>query len=140
MRFLLTCVLLFAFGIANSQENQVLSDTNELKWQKRLILVFGNEENSKVLPDLESYNYGIIDRDVLWFVINEDGIRSNFDGLISEMLPLIAKNRFLPLENTVLVIGKDGNVITRNPFFNLPYIFDSIDKLPMRKFELNNRV
>lgn len=48
--------------------------------------------------------------------------------------------RFLNLERGVLLLGKDGGLKAVLPSLNLHTLFNAIDAMPMRQYELQNRV
>lgn len=113
---------------------------DDFRWKNRLILVFA--EPTRVEPSvkiLQAAAEEIEERQVLWFVMAGETVRTNYGGRLSPDLraALIEPHRAdatAPLE--VVLIGKDGGVKFRAPELDLQEIFTRIDAMPMRRSEM----
>ncbi|SBS34674.1 hypothetical protein MAQ5080_02942 [Marinomonas aquimarina] len=138
-RALIPCALaviaLTQTAIANNDE---LTDLQELIWENRIIVV-NSEQNSDKLTDLFSQaNHGIIDRDVIWFVLSDNDIQTNYQGAISPNFLSRVKSQYQLSNNEVILIGKDGGLKERISGLDLERLFNDIDRMPMRIREMRD--
>ena len=79
----------------------------------------------------------MIDRDILWFVIEDTFIRTNFSGAISPKLGSRLRKGYFHGGTKVILIGKDGGIKSRETTLDLFGIFTRIDAMPMRQREMS---
>ncbi|WP_423822137.1 DUF4174 domain-containing protein [Salinisphaera sp. SPP-AMP-43] len=115
------------------------ADTNglaALRWQYRVIAVFAPtaEHGDQAYDTLQS-SRGLDKRDIAWFVVGPDRIRTNLDRAICrDALEAVHGNGY-----EAVLIGKDGQVKNRQATLDLPRLFEAIDAMPMRQQEMRNR-
>jgi hypothetical protein len=72
-KIVLLLLILFIVNVS-ADEGGTLTDTSELVWQKRVILVWKNNGKQVLLDTLTSAKVAIDDREIIWFVIAEDSV------------------------------------------------------------------
>ena len=135
-------VLLFAILLpfCTIAEEAPLSDISELRWQNRIILMLANQLDEDAGQTLQHHSPDIIDRDIIWFIFDDHSTQTNYPGLLADDFRSNTLARFLNLERGVLLLGKDGGLKAVLPSLNLHTLFNAIDAMPMRQYELQNRV
>lgn len=108
------------------------SDLSEFVWKKRPIVVFADTANDSAFVEqlelLSRRPEALIDRDVI--------VLTDTDP--AAMSPVRKKLR--PSGFMLVIIGKDGGVKLRKPLpWDVREISRSIDKMPIRKREINER-
>ena len=123
--------------------DNVLTDLDSLRWQNRVILVFAREpQASRAVANLEEFAAGIEERDIVWFVLDDVGLRGNYDGALGESMREGIMDRYFtpaPTDPCVLLIGKDGGVKSRTSDLDLEATFGLIDQMPMRRQEMRRQ-
>ena len=114
--------------IFNSEEVAL----DDIHWQLRALVVFGDGVNDPLyLEQMELINdriEALVERDVI--VITD----TNADEL-SEL-----RRKLRPRAFMLALVGKDGSVAFRKPSpWDIREISRSIDKMPLRQQEINNR-
>lgn len=120
---------------------ELLTNLESLQWKKRVILVYASQAISAehAANNLAEWGEGIADRDITWFVIGGDELRTNHAGGLGEGLrDRLLANYFDPEpgDTAVILIGKDGGVKSRSRDLDLEATFDLIDQMPMRIQEM----
>lgn len=136
-QILIALMLLSPVTWANPIQN--LESLSELKWKNRLILVEAGQQTQPYQDEFERLNAEIIERDIVWFIVNETEVVSNFKGnlgadITGELHQLLESH-----SRNVVLIGKDGGVKTTDAHLLLDEIFGEIDRMPMRQQELQSR-
>ena len=135
------CIMMVSLNTRASGEKLVSLD--ELQWKSRLILIFAREpDSSNATANLKEFKSEIDQRDIVWFVIDDKALQSNYDGDMGEKLhDQIIDSHFTPLPtaNSVLLIGKDGTVKSRSSDLDLEATFGLIDQMPMRRAEMRRQ-
>ncbi|WP_169726085.1 DUF4174 domain-containing protein [Aestuariibacter salexigens] len=121
-------LLLFA-SCSTAQVNSLA----ELMWQHR-VLVIDNMTKAHML--LTSNKAAIEERDILWFVIDNDELISNAPFAISASLKQLLHALIKREASAVVLIGKDGGVKKTDNSLNLNVLFAVIDRMPMRRAEM----
>lgn len=115
----------------------------DLRWNYRVILVFAPKPLAdNAVSNLENHHAEIDERDIAWFVLTEDSLRSNFIGLLETDLRAQLVQRYFspePSDTAVVLIGKDGAVKSRTRDLDLEATFGLIDQMPMRLEEMRSR-
>jgi hypothetical protein len=120
---------------ANDQD-KILHDVTDLQWQNRLLLIWSEDRLDDGLAEL---TYEIDDRDLLWFLFLETEVTSNYKGKISSEFWVSTRTQYYDPEVKVILIGKDGGVKNRYSSLDMFSVFKSIDSMPMRQIEIENR-
>lgn len=134
MKILIWVLSMTAMNVWASSNSRVSFQTlSEMKWQYRILLIEESEDYQQVLSDASNE---IKDRHLVWFLVTSEQILSNLSGPIPKRLQQDIRKR--NVDNEVILIGKDGGVKLRKKKLNLPYIFSTIDAMPMRQAEMNS--
>ncbi len=131
--------LLAALVAAPAFGSTALDNLTQLEWEHRIILVHTYEAKSDVLPLLEQAKLDIDDRDIVWFVVKGDALTTNYAGEVSQQFTRQTIDEYFSETSGVLLVGKDGGVKHYQPKLELEVIFDKIDAMPMRRYEMGNR-
>jgi hypothetical protein len=111
-----------------------------LRWEHRVILVFAREPAaSNALSNLHEFSAEIEDRDIAWFLLGDESLRTNYDGELDEKLREQLTDHYFtpaPAGTEVILIGKDGTLKKRSPDLDLEDLFGLIDQMPMRREEM----
>jgi hypothetical protein len=122
--------------------DDTLGDLRPLQWEKRVLLLFsGNSESRPLLSKLQARDSEIRDRDIAWFVLGESGIATNSEKPLAEPFADLIKERYFSGNDglEVVLIGKDGGVKGRYQELDLTAIFTRIDSMPMRQAEMRRQ-
>ena len=117
-----------------------LQNLDPFLWENRLILVSTPVEGTDALLSVLAENdEAIVDRHIIWFVVNEETVISNYQGPLDsglvDSLSAYWKTGF-PADQQIVLIGKDGGSKLRQAELDLPVIFTTIDGMPMRQAEM----
>lgn len=121
---------------------QALASLDALRWERRVLLVFVDGETDvqeDVLDALEASADGLAERDVTWFVFADDApVATTHGGPVAPRLAADLRREFAPIDRPldVLLIGKDGGLKQRASRLNVASLFTSIDRMPMRRREM----
>lgn len=130
---LFLCVIL----VSNSPAQTVyVENLQQLSWQYRLILLNGDALQASDLANLTAQNQALDERHIVWFWRENDQISSNASLSLSEQ----SKQQINQLlqEVNVVLIGKDGAIKDKTNVFILASLLSTIDKMPMRRQEMQN--
>jgi len=118
---------------------EVISD---FKWKYRLIIVFTQGSDSQAIEKLLAREKeSILDRDILWFVVTEKSVSSNYTGLLNEALATSLRDQFLLDQSAlieVVLVGKDGEIKHRSNGLDTIDLYFRIDQMPMRRSEIKS--
>jgi hypothetical protein len=115
----------------------MISDIKSLKWKNRVVIVYETKNQDESLQLLKKQAADINYRDIIWFIIKDDNIHTNYSGTLSSEFARNIRVKSGSLKSKVILIGKDGGIKSRSDYLNLNAIFSKIDTLPMRQFEMN---
>lgn len=133
---MILCLLPF---YANSEE-KVLNDLSELEWQNRVLLIWADDSiDSPLQSHLLSLKKEIDDRHIIWFLLSKNSVISNYKGKISDSFVININSDYQENGLEMLLIGKDGGIKNRYAALDLLAVFDAIDAMPMRQYEMHNR-
>lgn len=121
-----------------SAESSSLEHIRELVWENRIILLQSTTDDQRNEAILKQYNEQIIDRDIIWFIVNDRGVVTNYDGSVSSDFITKVKSDYPINRDKVLLIGKDGGIKARNRSLDIEYLFTKIDGMSMRQQEMRN--
>ena len=117
----------------------MLNDLSSLKWEKRIILVTNVANKNEILALFEKNIIKINHRDIVWFIIKNDHVVTNYSGKLSEDFLNNTCNKYKVGQSKVLLIGKDSAIKSIRDHMDLAAIFLEIDAMPMRQTEMRNR-
>lgn len=132
---LLSLVMVTTISCASSAKK--LNNISDLRWKYRVILLLSSEDDTRNQQLFTKYNEAVLDRHIVWFIVKDRQVISNYSGGISEQFVDSTKDNF-PLDKyPVLLIGKDGGIKTQADTFELQLLFSNIDLMPMRQQEMS---
>lgn len=112
-----------------------LGDLEPLRWQHRIILVDGRVPDA--IARLRAEQPAIDERHVVWFVLAQGQVQSNYPGPLGPGLAAALEQQHLSQSDAaVLLIGKDGGIKARANDLDLAALFERIDAMPMRRREM----
>jgi hypothetical protein len=115
----------------------------DLRWKHRVILIFAREPYlSNALSNLDELKAEIEERDIAWFVLDDNTLHTNYDGKLDDQLREKLMDSYftpVPTETAVRLIGKDGTLKSSSIDLNLEATFGLIDRMPMRREEMRSR-
>jgi hypothetical protein len=111
------------------------------QWKQRILLVDGRTDDlDDLLLLMEAEKAGIDERHLLWFILSDDGVRTNTDDPLPEAFAeKITKDHFEGSDAKAVLVGKDGGVKMREPHLDLADVFARIDRMPMRRAEMRRQ-
>lgn len=135
---LFLCLLALLVTLPPHSQSQPLQP---FEWKHRLILIRdAADEGSAIVENLEQHRTAIAERHILWFVLGEGSVESNYQGpLRDDFAVSIERAGYWQDAETVLLIGKDGGVKARQATLDLEALFRRIDSMPMRRAEMRRQ-
>ncbi|MGM0450096.1 MAG: DUF4174 domain-containing protein, partial [Pseudomonadota bacterium] len=116
-------LILLWFGSVIAGENGMLS-LSDFQWRNRLILVEDANEPDQRVETLRRHTAGIDDRDIVWFVVGDQGIHSNLEESGRDLQQDVRKTLGAQPDNvSVVLIGKDGGIKQRSRVLDVAEIF-----------------
>ena len=139
MRYAVILITLLLYNPALSEEMPLI-DLNQLVWENRIILILSEANDPGYKALLERYDDDIKERDIIWLLVDENEVLTNYMEKISEGFRVNIKKDFGDGVDKVILIGKDGGIKNTDTELNLEAIFEQIDSMPMRlqEMRLNN--
>ncbi|MBK1620275.1 hypothetical protein CKO42_17875 [Lamprobacter modestohalophilus] len=108
-----------------------------LRWQYRIILV--DAQIPDAVACLRAEQPAIDERDILWFVRDQEQLQTNYPGPLDARLKQELEQRFFSRSDAVVfLIGKDGGLKASAGELDLPALFARIDAMPMRRREMES--
>ena len=138
LAFVMTLCAVFILSLPVYSKS-ALNTLSELEWQNRLVLV-KIDDSDAVLALFNKYREAIDERHIIWFVQNHNQLLSNYPGELSNSLKEeIGRYTMESDLANMILIGKDGYVKSRNNGLNIESIFEQIDQMPMRRYEMQQQ-
>ena len=138
---LLACVMTVNVNVKALEEKPL--GLENMRWKYRVILVFAREPNtSTALLNLDDFTAECEERDIVWFVLGNDVMYTNYDGKLEDRLREQLMDRYftpVPSNTSVILIGKDGTLKSRSTDLDLEATFGLIDQMPMRREEMRRQ-
>lgn len=135
MFFMLLIILLPIY--ARSDNFPEIERVEQLLWKNRIILIW-SDELVDIRHIMEASKYDIDDRNIVWFVVGDQKITSNYKGVIANNFVVHTNNQYFKLGRKVALIGKDGGVKYVDTVLQLDTLFNKIDSMPMRINEMKS--
>ena len=136
MKHIALIPILFMSLFAQAKGAPMLSDLESLEWKNRIIVVNEASDIEEAWQLLDEQVAEIDDRDIIWFILNDDSALTNYPGQLSGEFVRNMRARLSPVQGKVILIGKDGGIKYRSDYLDLEAIFSEIDVMPMRQFEI----
>lgn len=138
LAFVMTLCAVFILSMPVYSKS-ALKTLSELEWENRLVLV-KIDDSDVVLALFNKYREAIDERHIIWFVQNNNQLLSNYPGKLSDSLKEeIGRYTIESDLGNMILIGKDGYVKSRNNGLNIESIFEQIDQMPMRRYEMQQQ-
>ena len=138
LAFVMTLCAVFILSMPVYSKS-ALNTLSELEWENRLVLV-KIDDSDAVLALFNKYREAIDERHIIWFVQNNNQLLSNYPGELSNSLKEeIGRYTMESDLDNMILIGKDGYVKSRNNGLNIESIFEQIDQMPMRRYEMQQQ-
>lgn len=111
------------------------------QWENRLILVRAEPaERREIVRWFSDQRAAIEERHIVWFVLEGDVVETNYEGSMPENFAgKLGEANYWKEAETVLLIGKDGGVKSRQETLDLEALFRRIDSMPMRRAEMRQQ-
>ncbi|WP_415231139.1 DUF4174 domain-containing protein [Psychromonas sp.] len=129
---------IFSFSI-QGKEIVILQDFNSLKWGNRIILVNTVNNKDSIMKTFEQNEDNINERDIVWFVIQDDTLATNFNGNLTDDFLSNTVKKYKSSQGKITLIGKDGGIKSSRESLDLEAIFLEIDAMPMRQIEMQSQ-
>jgi len=137
----LLCIMAMNNQIKAAEEK--LAGLDSLRWNYRVLLVFAREPlTSNASANLRELAAKIEERHIVWFLLGNDALQTNYDGPLDDKLREIMLESYFtpkPSATAVLLIGKDGQIKSRSSDLDLEATFGLIDQMPMRRQEVRRQ-
>ena len=133
MRFILLSVSLSLFVSPLFATPSVLGELSSLRWQNRLILVIGVSDIQGSRQEFDQFSDAIIERDIIWFIFDQSDVITNYQGKVNPSFKSQIKAWSGKEKQSVVLIGKDGDVKSVSSSLELQKLFALIDGMPMRQ-------
>jgi hypothetical protein len=121
-----------------------LENLSDLKWKHRVLIIYDDLDKNhlkKKIHHMSIYDKEIVDRDLIIIYDTAEEVYMNDQPLLESFkLSVKAMTKQYQKESMIL-IGKDGK--TKKIFSlsdQISNVFDLIDKMPMRKFEIKKSI
>ena len=135
----LLVLLMLLSPLSWAEPMQNLESLSDLKWKNRLILIEADQPIQHYQDELDRLDADIGDRDIVWFIVNDTDVISNFNGKLSDSATDEIHQTLQSHSSAVLLIGKDGGIKATEAQLILDELFGEIDRMPMRQQELQSR-
>jgi len=142
MKYIIFLIGIFLSCLVYSDERK-LQNISQLVWENRVILIYPDDEvnlekiNYEVL--FKKFNNEIKERDIIWFIIKDKKVFTNYPNTLSNDFIVNTKNKYQIEKYKILLIGKDGGVKAKGKDLNLEMLFEKVDAMPMRRQEINSK-
>ncbi|MFQ3598016.1 MAG: DUF4174 domain-containing protein [Chloroherpetonaceae bacterium] len=124
----------FLLGLIGCCEE--LRSLSELQWKARIVLCKTDSAmRDKLLAATALETEGVGERDIVYFIICDDQLVSNYNGTFSDRLREEIQVILNQESKAVVLIGKDGFVKGAYSSLRWGEIFAVIDAMPMRQRE-----
>jgi hypothetical protein len=121
------------------KQAQNYESLSELEWKYRVILVKSNDPRV-IETTFMKFKQAIDDRKIAWFLLDGEKLHSNLTKSISSNLSREIKDALAYYRNDDMVlIGYDGEIKSSDNILNIAGIFEQIDRMPIRQYEMTNK-
>ncbi|MBR7888822.1 DUF4174 domain-containing protein [Marinomonas sp. A79] len=138
MRYFIFLLAFIGSFSTKASEPEPLADLSGFKWEHRVVL-FDHLESTDIQRLLVTYRNELSDRDILWFILGEGKVQSNYKGEIATDFSTRMRQQYRIGSHKIILIGKDGGVKSRLEQIDLEAIFTDIDAMPMRRQEMQQQ-
>ena len=138
MKYLLPVLLFLCIAEAHSNPTSGLSNLKPLEWQNRIIIANAVEHPQELVKKFADSAYEMNDRVIIWFIIQEQQVLTNYAGHIADDFMDNIHKRYQLNPREIVLIGKDGGVKSSQNTLDLKAFFSEIDAMPMRIQEMRD--
>lgn len=138
MKQITLITMLFFTMTVQAEITPSLSDIASLEWRNRVVLINETENVDGAQTLLKEQVAEIDDRDIIWFILKNDRVLSNYPGQLTQEFLSNTRERLGAAQEKVILIGKDGEIKSQSGHLDLEAIFSEIDAMPMRQYEMQN--
>lgn len=135
----LTTAFLLFLGFSFAEKASSLTDISDLLWKNRVIIITQPNNFAFDISILKNAKHEFDEREIIWFLIKDASVESNYSDDISNDFKLNISKAFQALEFEIILFGKDGSIKLRRNDLNLNEIFSTVDAMPMRIREIENK-
>ncbi len=128
--------LLIISFFSQAYESNTLMNLSDLRWENRLIIINEPVNSNTTLTLMKNHITEINERDIVWFIINQNEALTNYSGTLSTSFISKAQQKYRLKEGTVTLIGKDGGIKSQQNRIDVQTLFSTIDAMPMRRHEI----
>ncbi|MEM7378305.1 MAG: DUF4174 domain-containing protein [Pseudomonadota bacterium] len=115
-----------------------VTDLSAWGWSNRLIVVHPAGDAKQAVDRLRAAYADVVDRDVLWFVLEGREVYSNFTGALAAGFADAVRRQLRLRTGEAVLVGKDGGVKARSGNLDEAALFALIDTMPMRQREMRD--
>jgi hypothetical protein len=115
-----------------------LLDLSRFRWENRLVLIDNDKNYTETLTRLVQKNAAVNGRDILWFILHQGSVATNYSGKITAYFASKVRQIYRIGQSQILLIDKDDGVKSRLDQVDLQAIFTEIDAMPMRRREMRD--
>jgi len=127
--------------VYSSQVN--LTGIEQLIWKNRVILINSSDKSNAKTDEYKKlfnkYKHEINERDLIWFIIKEADVITNYPTRLSTNFIQRTKANYPIEKHPVLLIGKDGGIKTKSKKLDIDILFNEVDVMPMRQQEMSRQ-
>ena len=131
-------VLIVLWVAESAARPAAVATLSDLTWQHRVLVVRAPAGGAAV-NTLKQRAAAVGERDLIWFVLHEEQLLSNYSGVLAADFAATLTSRLATAEAAVLLIGKDGGTKLAASVLDLGEIFARIDTMPMRRSEMRRQ-
>jgi hypothetical protein len=130
-------ILFFCFSLFQSDMEDIILE--DLKWKNRIVILFDDHDNKKVL-DFGHLEEDLKERKLVYFIVGEN-FQSNSNFSFSPEYQKVLKSRYqIPsTKKSWVLIGLDGGAkVKKEGDLDWEFILRTIDSMPMRQSEIRD--
>lgn len=106
------------------------------EWKQRILLI-NHADNSELNALQDKQQQAALDeRYLLWFAIKDGQIKTNYKGELTQSFANHLLQSYPLNKHHILLIGYDGYIKLKLQDLDLPFIYQTIDGMPMRQMEM----
>jgi hypothetical protein len=103
---------------AYAADKHQLTNLNQLKWKSRIVIVDQRVDDFSARAKFIKNEFDINERNVIWVIIGDQLVSSNYPAALSQELAKDIGRRLLLANAKVILIGKDGSIKLRQLSFD----------------------
>jgi len=128
-----------SYSVAGARGDLSIENIRSFKWNNRVIVIRVEKSCSVIREQLINDQDNIVERHIVWFVLCDKQVSSNYAGEISDLFAEQITKQYLNNQKSVVLIGKDGGIKYHADELDLPLIYKRVDAMPMRQLEMREQ-